>query len=97
MSYRPRGALARALYDKLHSDDFINSYDMRQWYELSRLLPAKYQNKFVKIEEPDPTTLQWIHEAKEMSGRFWLQIWHLVARMFLGCFMTQTSVNGYAQ
>lgn len=51
--------------------------------------------KFVKIDEPDSTTLKWIHDAKELSGRFWLQIWHLIARLFLGFFMTQTSVNGF--
>lgn len=31
---RPRGALARALYDKYHNDAFIENYDMKLWYKL---------------------------------------------------------------
>lgn len=30
MAYRPRGALARALFDKIHNDQYINDFDMRQ-------------------------------------------------------------------
>lgn len=66
-----------------------------QWYSLTKLLPAKYQGKFVKFDEPDSSTLQWLEEAKALSGSLWLQIWHIIARLFLGFFMTQTSVNGY--
>lgn len=31
---RPRGVLARALYDKYHNDAFIENYDMKLWYKL---------------------------------------------------------------
>ena len=30
-----------------------------------------------------------------LSANFWLQLWHIVARLFLTAFMTQTDVNGY--
>lgn len=29
MSYRPRGTLARTLYDKIHNDQYLEGYDMR--------------------------------------------------------------------
>lgn len=28
MAYRPRGTLARALYDKIHNDQYLEGYDM---------------------------------------------------------------------
>lgn len=31
---RPRGYLARALYDKYHNDDYIENYDKKLWYML---------------------------------------------------------------
>lgn len=29
MTYRPRGTLARALYDKIHNDQYLEGYDMK--------------------------------------------------------------------
>lgn len=29
MAYRPRGTLARALYDKIRNDNYLEGYDMR--------------------------------------------------------------------
>lgn len=29
MTYRPRGTLARTLYDKIHNDQYVEGYDMR--------------------------------------------------------------------
>lgn len=29
MAYRPRGTLARALYDKIRNDNYLDGYDMR--------------------------------------------------------------------
>lgn len=67
-----------------------------QWYTLSKPLPEHYQKKFLPLEKPDEATLHWLDQAKELSSNLWLQLWHLVARTFLGFFMTQTSINGYA-
>lgn len=62
---------------------------------MSKLLPVQYQDKFVQFDEPDSITLEWLEKSKELSGSLWLQLWHIVARLFLGFFMTQTSVNGF--
>lgn len=67
-----------------------------QWYTLSKSLPEKYQSKFLSLEKPDDITLSWLEQAKQLSSNLWLQLWHLAARLFLGFFMTQTSINGYA-
>lgn len=66
-----------------------------QWYTLSKPLPEPYNKKFLPLEKPDEATLHWLDQAKELSSNLWLQLWHLVARTFLGFFMTQTSINGY--
>ncbi|KAJ6645450.1 Protein-L-histidine N-pros-methyltransferase [Pseudolycoriella hygida] len=94
MTYRPRGVFARALYDKVNNDRYLEGYDMRLWYKLPNELPEKYQSKFVQLEEPDDTTRRWLDEAKVLSANLWLQIWHIIARLFLATFMTQTDVNG---
>lgn len=65
-----------------------------QWYKLSQILPEKYQSKFISLEEPDDITLSWLEKAKQTSANLWLQIWHILARFFLGFFLTQTDVNG---
>lgn len=118
MAYRPRGTLARTLFNKIHNDQYLDGYDMKlvsplmpaalpvaqthqplqlslQWYTLSKPLPGQYQSKFLPLEKPDDITLNWLEQAKQLSGNLWLQLWHLTARLFLGFFMTQTSINGY--
>lgn len=59
------------------------------------MLIERYQSKFIAFNEPDQTTLDWLREAQTESSKFWLQIWHIVARFVLAAFMTQTDVNGY--
>lgn len=34
MALRPRGYLARTLYDKYNNDRFIENYDFTLWYKL---------------------------------------------------------------
>lgn len=94
MTYRPRGVFARALYDKVNNDQYLERYDMKLWYKLPTELPERYQSKFVQLEEPDDITKIWLDKAKVLSANLWLQIWHIVARLFLATFMTQTDVNG---
>jgi len=94
---RPRGFLARALYDKYHNDQYIDNYDMTLWYKLpndgSGIL-EKYKRKFFHFEEPDSQTLDWLQKSKDKSADLWLQIWHIVAKLFLKLFLTQTCSNG---
>lgn len=123
MAYRPRGLLARAVYEKVHNDQYLDGYDMQlvserkvplsymrvpifhhrfsaqrpaaQWYKLTRPLDAeRFQQRFVPMEEPDRRTLHWLDAARKLSSNFWLQLWHVVARMVLTTFMTQTDANG---
>ncbi|KAG4078524.1 hypothetical protein HA402_009236 [Bradysia odoriphaga] len=94
MTYRPRGVFARALYDKVNNDQYLERYDMKLWYRLPTELPERFQSKFVQLEEPDDITKVWLDKAKVLSANLWLQIWHIVARLFLATFMTQTDVNG---
>ncbi|XP_037032959.1 methyltransferase-like protein 9 [Bradysia coprophila] len=94
MTYRPRGVFARALYDKVNNDQYLERYDMKLWYRLPTELPERFQSKFVQLDEPDDITKVWLDKAKVLSANLWLQIWHIVARLFLATFMTQTDVNG---
>lgn len=114
MAYKPRGVVARAVYEKVHNDQYLDGYDMKlvspilyilsvylkyvfflfQWYKLPKALAERFQSKFIALEEPDEITLFWLDEAKHLSANFWLQLWHIIARLFLTAFMTQTDVNG---
>lgn len=93
--YRPRGALARALYEKVHNDRYLDEYDTTLWYTLSTSLSEKFQSKFLSLEAPDEITLDWLEKARVLSGNLWLQLWHVVAKLFLGLFMNQTDINGW--
>lgn len=91
------GILARALYEKYHNDEYINNFDMTQWYKLpneGQEIHEKYRAKFYNLIEPDSLTLQWLEASKAKSSDLWLQIWHIVAKLFLKLFLTQTSSNG---
>lgn len=57
-------------------------------------LHKRFQTKFVDFKEPDSITMEWLDKAKFKSSNLWVQVWHIVARLFLGIFMTQTDVNG---
>jgi SAM-dependent methyltransferase len=38
--------------------------------------------------------MHWIEKSKAKSADLWLQIWHIVAKLFLKIFLTQTCCNG---
>ncbi|CAD7088165.1 unnamed protein product [Hermetia illucens] len=92
--YRPRGALARAIFEKVHNDQYLDGYDTKLWYQVTKPLPNHFQSKFIALQCPDDITIGWLEKAKSLSANLWLQIWHVVARIFLSIFMTQTDVNG---
>lgn len=54
----------------------------------------RYRARFFDLQEPDGMTMQWIAESKAKSSDLWLQIWHIVAKLFLKIFLTQTCSNG---
>jgi hypothetical protein len=94
LSLRPRGGLARALYEKHQTDQFLSQFDKSQWYhcDLSRV-PAELASKFVELG-PDDDTIQFLQRSEEKSDWILTQIWHSIVKTFLGWFMTQTSING---
>jgi hypothetical protein len=55
---------------------------------------CRYRVKFFDLQEPDAITMSWIQESKTKSSQLWLQIWHIVAKLFLKIFLTQTCCNG---
>ncbi|XP_030372895.1 methyltransferase-like protein 9 [Scaptodrosophila lebanonensis] len=94
--YRPRGTLARVIHDKFHNDNFLDNIDTRKWYSLdTESIPAKFQSKFVALEQPDKTTVRWLERAKMLSANIWMHLWHALARSVLQFFMTQTDINGF--
>ncbi|XP_055644666.1 protein-L-histidine N-pros-methyltransferase [Toxorhynchites rutilus septentrionalis] len=93
MSYSPRGYLARLVVDKSRIDKTLDNCDMKKWYILPKI-PQKYEDTFVDLKQPDEITLMWLKESKETSSKFWLQLWHLLAKTLLSVFMTQTDING---
>lgn len=93
--HRPRGTLARAIFEKVHNDQYLDEYDTRLWYRLVHKLPEHFQSKFVPLDQPDDTTVNWLEKAKELSANIWIQLWHTLARTILQFFMTQTDINGF--
>ncbi|EAA44652.4 methyltransferase-like protein 9 isoform X1 [Anopheles arabiensis] len=93
-NYRPRGAIAKVFFDRLHNDDVIQQIDMTTWYTMGKL-PRKYGSLYHHLNGPDELTLEWLERSKKTSGRFWLQLCHEVAKLFLNMFMTQTDINGF--
>uniref|UniRef100_A0A1Y1KNU0 Methyltransferase-like protein 9 n=1 Tax=Photinus pyralis TaxID=7054 RepID=A0A1Y1KNU0_PHOPY len=94
-SYRPRGSLARALYEKQMSDNYLDAFDKSLWYQCDlRQLPQDIAESFVQMH-PDSDTLSFLQKAEDKSDWILTQIWHSLAKAFLGWFMTQTSINGW--
>ncbi|KAJ3663278.1 hypothetical protein Zmor_007581 [Zophobas morio] len=65
-----------------------------QWYhcDLSKL-PPDLSSKFVELG-PDDDTIKFLQQSEEKSDWVLTQIWHSIVKVFLGWFMTQTSING---
>ncbi|KAF5273222.1 hypothetical protein FQA39_LY07553 [Lamprigera yunnana] len=96
-SYRPRGSLARALYEKQIFDNYLETFDKSLWYQCDlRQLPKDVAECFVQMQA-DKDTLNFLQHAEDKSDWILTQIWHSLAKAFLGWFMTQTSINGWLQ
>ncbi|XP_044735024.1 protein-L-histidine N-pros-methyltransferase [Chrysoperla carnea] len=93
--YRPRGALARALYQKQISDEQLRNFDKNQWYKCNlNGLPNELTKRFLPLSL-DEDTNQFLIQSEEKSEWILTQLWHTIAKAFLGWFMTQTSINGW--
>ncbi|XP_050301605.1 protein-L-histidine N-pros-methyltransferase [Anthonomus grandis grandis] len=95
--YRPRGSLARALHEKVLQDQYLNRLDKNEWYyvDLTKL-PKELSSKFVQLN-PDEETLKFLDESEMKSDWIMTQLWHMLVKVFLGFFMTQTSINGWLE
>lgn len=92
-TYRPRGALSRAILHKFQSDAFLEDFDINTLYKMDKALPAKYQSRFIDMQVDDKT-LKWLEESKTQSEKICLQLWFIFAKFFLSLFFTQTDLNG---
>ncbi|XP_045462364.1 protein-L-histidine N-pros-methyltransferase [Harmonia axyridis] len=94
---KPRGALARAIYNKHISDRYMNNFDRSKWYNCNiEQVPPAIAAKFVQLDH-DKESMKFIQESEEKSDWIFIQIWHVIVRSILGWFMTQTSINGWLQ
>ncbi|XP_014601770.1 PREDICTED: methyltransferase-like protein 9 [Polistes canadensis] len=100
-NYRPRGSLARILYDKQRADERLDAYDKRQWYKVDS---SKIRDDLLKLwvplgagpcrDQPDEATEIFLMRSTERSESLPLQAWHSLARSALSWFISRTSING---
>ncbi|XP_023936413.1 protein-L-histidine N-pros-methyltransferase isoform X2 [Bicyclus anynana] len=93
--YRPRSALARALYEKQRNDRHLQEFDQNEWYRVDKShLSPELQEKFVQLE-PDDETKEFLSSSIDKSSWVWTQIWYLLAKAVLKYFWTITDINGW--
>ncbi|XP_019870274.2 protein-L-histidine N-pros-methyltransferase [Aethina tumida] len=96
-SFRPRGSLARALYQKQQHDEFLSHFDKKIWYQCDlKRLPDDLASKFVQLH-PDDETNKFLIRSEEKSDWIFTQLWHSLVKFFLSWFMTHTAINGWLQ
>ncbi|XP_026732120.1 methyltransferase-like protein 9 isoform X2 [Trichoplusia ni] len=93
--YRPRSALARAMYEKQNNDRYLQEFDQNEWYRVNkeRLSPDLIQ-KFVQLY-PDEETKAFLSASIDKSSWVWTQIWYLLAKAVLRHFWSVTDINGW--
>lgn len=65
-----------------------------QWYAVDiDSMETRFQSLWHQLHM-DGTTKRWLAGAKNTASNLGLQIYHSIARLLLGLFMTQTDVNG---
>ncbi|XP_069701321.1 protein-L-histidine N-pros-methyltransferase [Periplaneta americana] len=92
--YRPHGTLARTLYYKYLADERLQRYDRNKWYECDTSgIPDSIRDRFLPLSLDKETEL-FLDQSCHKSDWIFTQLWHSIAKAFLGWFMTQTSING---
>ncbi|KAI5645494.1 DREV methyltransferase domain-containing protein [Phthorimaea operculella] len=93
--YRPRSALARALYEKQINDRYLQEFDHNEWYRVDKSkLDSSLQEKFVQLD-PDEETKEFLSASIEKSTWVWTQLWYLLAKAILKHFWSITDINGW--
>lgn len=86
--------LARSLYDRMLADERLRKMDMTGLYSIGELAVSEdLVVKFVQLGLDDETQA-FLDGCLEKADWTFTQIWHSLAKSFLGLFMTQTSING---
>ncbi|XP_018324442.1 methyltransferase-like protein 9 [Agrilus planipennis] len=94
---KPRSSLARALYEKQKIDDYLTHFDKSQWYKCNLTkLSSEITSHFVQLNVDEETSC-FLKQSEEKSDWIFTQLWHSIAKVLLGWFMTQTSVNGWLE
>ncbi|XP_047503657.1 protein-L-histidine N-pros-methyltransferase isoform X2 [Pieris napi] len=93
--YRPRSALARAMYEKHRNDRYLQEFDQNEWYQVDKSkLSPELQEKFVQLH-PDKETQEFLSTSIDKSSWVWTQLWYILAKSFLRHFWTTTDINGW--
>ncbi|GFG37900.1 hypothetical protein Cfor_07390, partial [Coptotermes formosanus] len=64
------------------------------WYQCDTSgMPDSIRERFLRLEVDKETEL-FLDQSCHKSDWIFTQLWHSIAKAFLGWFMTQTSING---
>jgi len=86
--------LARTMYDRMLNDERLRNMDMTALYSIDNLAVSEdLVPNFVQLGLDDETQA-FLDGCLEKADWTFTQIWHTIAKSFLGLFMTQTSING---
>lgn len=89
-----RSNLARSVYHRMLADERLRTMDLAKLYEVDELaLTDEVRDKFVALTVDEDTQL-FLNSCFDQSEWLVTQVWHSIAKSFLGLFMTQTSING---
>ncbi|XP_014243389.1 methyltransferase-like protein 9 isoform X2 [Cimex lectularius] len=91
---RPRGTLARALYNKYLSDEHLDTIDRNEWYRVNLKCIVPSVARIYHQLRPDEETDHFLETSRRLSNSVLTQIYHSLVKFILGFFMTQTSING---
>lgn len=92
--YRPRGQLARSLYNKYLADVKLKEFDKSKWYFCdTEKMSESVREKYLPLGV-DSDTDDFLSQAIKKSDWVFIQLWYSLAKSVLGWFMTQTSING---
>lgn len=87
--------LARTLYDRLLRDRDLERMDKSQWYSMDlEQMDEFLRSRFVQCGL-DAETQAFLESSTEKSNWLGTQILHALARLFLGWFLTKTTLNGF--
>ncbi|XP_073968613.1 protein-L-histidine N-pros-methyltransferase [Rhodnius prolixus] len=92
---RPRGTLAKALYNKYLSDEHLDTLDKNEWYQVER---ERLKPEIFSLHVPltlDKETEMFLDTSRKLSNSVLTQLCHSLIKFILGFFMTQTSINGW--